>query len=70
MADSNNKTCVVKARVGKRMKKAVTDWASASGEDEAVVLREALAEYFAARHIDVDKIPLSARNGARSTRRT
>jgi hypothetical protein len=46
---------LVKARVSRGMKSAVVNAAAAKGdrEAEAVILREALAEYFAARGIRV-----------------
>lgn len=55
------KTALVKARVPRSMKNAVTSYAQSVGEVEAVVVREALAEYFARRGLLFDKTPLSAR---------
>lgn len=49
---------IVKGRVGKTMKAAVVSYAEQTGESEAVIVREALAEYFATRKIPIGKMQL------------
>lgn len=49
MAKRNNKTAMINARVTRRMKQRLMDAAETRGETEAMIVREALAEYFQRR---------------------
>ena len=49
MAKRNNKTAMISARVTRRLKQRLMDAAETRGETEAMIMREALTEYFQRR---------------------
>ena len=49
MAKRSNKTAMINARVTRRMKQLLLDAAEQRGETEAMIVREALTEYFTRR---------------------
>ena len=58
MAKRTNKTAMINARVTRRTKQLLMDAAETRGETEAMIVREALAEYFARR----EQTPASRRH--------
>lgn len=58
MAKRTNKTAMINARVTRRMKQLLMEAAETRGETEAMIVREALAEYFTRR----EQSPASGRH--------